>query len=215
MSLVEIFGLVMSAVIALSLTQKSILKLRIINIFGSIGFIIYGALIGSYPVITLNTFTTFVNLWHLGKLLQANDQFGVLTPGAGETTFLDHFLAFNKDDIKQLYPDLDIKALTQNPSNQHFPIVRNGLLVSLVSCHKIAEDHWQVLLDYAIPSYRDLKCGRYFYSRINELLKEHDTNRGKITTRTESTPHIKYLKKLGYVHDREDSYSLRLHSTSS
>ena len=65
---IEIFGFVASIFIAISLTMKSIIKLRIINLIGAFLLGTYGILIASTPVTFLNYFIGFVNIYYLWKL---------------------------------------------------------------------------------------------------------------------------------------------------
>ncbi|NQV06152.1 YgjV family protein, partial [bacterium] len=50
----EILGYAASALVVLSLAMRSILRLRIIGLVGSVAFMVYGILIGSYPVAITN-----------------------------------------------------------------------------------------------------------------------------------------------------------------
>ena len=50
----ELVGYVASILVAISLMMSSILKLRLINLVGSAAFVVYGALIGAYPVAVVN-----------------------------------------------------------------------------------------------------------------------------------------------------------------
>ena len=78
---VEIVGYVASILVAISLMLTSILRLRVINLFGSILFTIYGVLIQAYPVALINAVIIFINLYHLSKLLRLEEEFSVLKVG--------------------------------------------------------------------------------------------------------------------------------------
>lgn len=67
---VEIFGYLGSFLVALSLTMGNMFWLRVFNLAGAIIFVVYGMIIKSYPVVALNLFLTFVNIYHLYKLNQ-------------------------------------------------------------------------------------------------------------------------------------------------
>ncbi len=64
---IEWVGYVASAMLMISFMMKNINKLRIFNSVGCLLFVIYGFLIGSYPVIITNTFIVGVNLYYLFK----------------------------------------------------------------------------------------------------------------------------------------------------
>jgi len=54
-------------VVIISMLQKNVEKLRIINTISCIMFVIYGFLIGAYPVIVLNSIVILINLYKLFK----------------------------------------------------------------------------------------------------------------------------------------------------
>jgi hypothetical protein len=64
----EIVGLAASFLVCTSLCMTRIKTLRIINLAGSIVFIVYGALIVSPSIIILNSFSSVVNVIHLARL---------------------------------------------------------------------------------------------------------------------------------------------------
>ncbi|MCA9956393.1 MAG: YgjV family protein [Ardenticatenaceae bacterium] len=61
----EMLGYLASLFVAISLMMRSLTKLRVINLVGSVLFIAYGLVIGAYPVAVMNTFILLVNLYHL------------------------------------------------------------------------------------------------------------------------------------------------------
>ncbi|WPC75625.1 YgjV family protein [Vibrio porteresiae] len=72
MNTIEIMGYAASIMVALSLTMKDIVKLRIINFIGCVLFCIYASIIGAWPVVATNAFIAVVNIYYLAKLKQAN-----------------------------------------------------------------------------------------------------------------------------------------------
>ena len=64
---IEIWGYISMVVVIISMLQKNVEKLRIINTISCIMFVIYGFLIGAYPVIVLNSIVILINLYKLFK----------------------------------------------------------------------------------------------------------------------------------------------------
>ncbi len=62
---IEILGYAASIMVAISLTMKNIVKLRILNLIGCILFSIYGLLIDAMPVVATNGFIVCVNIYFL------------------------------------------------------------------------------------------------------------------------------------------------------
>ena len=63
----EIFGYIGTALVILSMTMKSINKLRVVNIAGAVISAIYSALISAWPIVLLNVTLTAINLYHVIK----------------------------------------------------------------------------------------------------------------------------------------------------
>ncbi|MCK3654698.1 lactate dehydrogenase [Pasteurellaceae bacterium Macca] len=67
MDSVEILGYVAMVTVAASFLLKDVVKLRLVNALGAACFVVYGLLIGSWPVVGLNIFVTAVNSYYIFK----------------------------------------------------------------------------------------------------------------------------------------------------
>jgi len=70
----EFLGYLASTLVAISLMMRSLTKLRVINLSGSLLFTIYGFSIGAYPVAALNAFIVLVNIFYLQKRVSGKAQ---------------------------------------------------------------------------------------------------------------------------------------------
>lgn len=70
MDSVEILGYVAMILVAASFLLKDVIKLRLVNAIGAVCFIIYGLLIGSFPVTGLNIFVAGVNGYYIWQSLK-------------------------------------------------------------------------------------------------------------------------------------------------
>jgi hypothetical protein len=61
----EIIGYLASILVAISLMMRTLNKLRLVNLTGSLLFTVYGLFIGAYPVAFLNAFIVMVNIYYL------------------------------------------------------------------------------------------------------------------------------------------------------
>lgn len=68
---IEWVGYLASALIVISLTMSSIVKLRIINSIGCALFVVYGISVGALPVAFSNVLIIFINLYYLFKYSQS------------------------------------------------------------------------------------------------------------------------------------------------
>ncbi|MGF1776838.1 YgjV family protein [Vibrio nomapromontoriensis] len=69
-NMVEILGYAASIMVAISLTMKDIVKLRVLNFIGCALFTAYGLAIDSMPVVITNGFIACVNVYFLAKMVQ-------------------------------------------------------------------------------------------------------------------------------------------------
>ena len=65
----EWVGYLASVLVAVSITIKGGLYFRILNLAGSICFLIYGVIIGSWPVMIINVYGIGINIFHLVKII--------------------------------------------------------------------------------------------------------------------------------------------------
>lgn len=65
MDYIEILGYLAMITVSCSFLLKDVIKLRIVNTIGCILFIIYGLLLGSYPVAGLNIFVACTNAYYI------------------------------------------------------------------------------------------------------------------------------------------------------
>ncbi|MBY8274247.1 YgjV family protein [Vibrio fluvialis] len=70
MNMVEIMGYAASIGVAISLTMKDIVKLRVLNFIGCALFVVYGLMINACPVVATNAFIACVNVYFLFKMQQ-------------------------------------------------------------------------------------------------------------------------------------------------
>jgi len=66
----EWVGYLASALIAVSITIKGGIYFRILNLAGSVCFLVYGIILKSIPVIIINGYSIGINLFHIIKLLR-------------------------------------------------------------------------------------------------------------------------------------------------
>ena len=61
----EIFGYIGTALVITSMMMKSLNKLRIFNIAGSIISMLYSIATGAWPIVVMNAFLICINTYHL------------------------------------------------------------------------------------------------------------------------------------------------------
>ncbi|PKG74713.1 uroporphyrinogen decarboxylase [Shewanella sp. GutCb] len=74
----EIIGYLGSAVIAISLLVTNVTLLRYLNSIGCAIMVTYALLISAYPVVLMNCICIIINLYHIIKVVNLNNQFSSL-----------------------------------------------------------------------------------------------------------------------------------------
>jgi len=200
MEVIEIIGYAGSVLVAISLMMSAIVKLRIINLIGSLTFSIYGFIIGALPVGFLNGFIVLVNLYYLYDIFRAKEFFEILEVGHNDK-YLRYFLDFHLEDIKKFNPGFEFDP--NNTWTSQF-VLRNSVPAGLVCMEKKDEQSIYIKLDYVIPGYRDFKTGKYVFNKIF-----NETGIKKIFAESNNKVHINYLKKMGFAQAQgENSFIL-------
>ncbi len=203
--LYELIGYVASALVAVSLTMSSILRLRLVNLVGSAAFTLYGALIHAYPVAAVNGFIVVINLFYLHRMLRAREYFHLLSVEP-HSHYLRRFLEFYAREIRRFIPgaryepaagDLTIFVLRD--------MVPAGLFIGRME----GRGRLCVTLDFVIPQYRDFKIGRYLFADEREFFRSRGIR--EIVSEPGTPEHAAYLRRMGFspsAGGAEERYSL-------
>ena len=196
----DAIGYAASFLVCFSLCIKHIKGLRIVNMIGSIIFIIYGFLISARPVMVLNGFAVIVNIYYLLQIKNEagrSDVFDVLFVDSIENDILQRFVRFHGEDMRRFNPsfDPDLKKGTLVGAEYCF-ILRETLPVSLVAYKREEDEEITILMDYVIPAFRDFKNAQFFFSNvINRIAVPGSV----FIAKGEVKAHTNYLKRIGFV----------------
>lgn len=202
----ELLGYVASVLIAVSLMMSAVVKLRIINLFGSSAFAIYGVLIGSLPVSLMNGAISLINIYHLLGIMRSKEYFELLRVPP-ESAYLHHFLQFYEKQIRRFQPKFDFQA---KPDWLPIFVLRNAVPAGLILGRRTAQNCFRVELDFAIPKYRDFKIARYLFKTKRDFFIDHEIE--IIESQRGNAVHDAYLERIGFQQDpnRPDWYVLRV-----
>ncbi len=200
LNILDWIGYLASGIIALSMTMNSIVKFRWINLVGAGGFAIYGLLIGAYPVLFLNGFVFFVDVYYLRRIYTKKQLFDILEV-RGDNKYLLKFLDYHKDEIQKFFPGFEYKPEINTVS---FFVMRNMIVSGLFLAHRKGANVLNVGLDYVIPEYRDYKNGKYVYHRLKNRFIQDGYQ--KIVAKSSNSKHRQYLKKLGFREHGDDIF---------
>lgn len=203
-TILELVGYVASVIVAISLTMSSVLRLRVINLVGSAMFAIYGLLIGAIPVAVLNGAIVLVNVHHIVGMLQAKEYFRLLKLRP-DSDYLRYFLGFYAKEILSILPDFEYQP---TPKQVTLFILRDCAPVGVFIAEEKTDGVLQVVLDFVIPRYRDLKIGKFLFVEQAEFLRERGIREVVIAPRSKGFD--KYLMNVGFERTEEDKQSLHI-----
>lgn len=190
--LAEVIGYTASALVVLSLTMKSLLRLRLIGLVGSTTFLAYGILIGSVPIILTNAVIMGIHAWFLRRLLGKTEIFALLRVRP-DSDYLRTFLEFHADQIQRFQPGFEF---TPTDEARIWFILRDLFPAGLFIAEPHPDGSFEIVLDYAIPQYRDLKLGDWVYSgRAGMFDADRPTS---LWMDRWSEVHDRYLTRMGF-----------------
>jgi hypothetical protein len=195
MNMIEFIGYAGSVIVLVSLLMKSLLKLRWINMVGSVLFATYGLLIHAWPVLGINAIIAGIDAWFLYQMLKASHYFD-LSPLSeiGEEYFKKFFLYY-ENDIKQVFPGTKFEALIQAEA---YMLFRNMIPVGFFAIELKGEEA-RVLNDYVVAEYRDFKTGLFVYNTKRMYFKQKGIK--KFVAESGNAAHQKYLLRNGFQQD--------------
>lgn len=205
---VEVIGYVASGLIILSITQKSILRLRLLGLAGGLIFLVYALLIEAYPIAAVNIIASSIHLWRLRKLVRRKDEVFRVLPVRPESRYLHDFLDFYRGEIQGHYqPEFDY---VPGPDLLTAFVLRDMVPAGLLIGERRDDDTFEVKLDFVIPQYRDFKIGSYVYSRASTLFGDEAPS--SVWATASNKDHAAYLRRMGFSRcvDRADRYEIHL-----
>ncbi len=210
---VEAIGYAASALIILSITQKSILRLRLLGLAGGLVFLVYAITIEAYPIAAVNVIASSIHLWYLRKLLRRKDEVFRLLQVRPESRYLADFLDFHRDEIRGRF----------QPEFRHEPqdgqvtvfILRDMVPAGVFIGEATDAGDFEVKLDFVAPQYRDFRIARWVYAPDSPVLGEIAPSCA--WTRASNAEHASYLRKVGFVErpGEADVYEINLAERAS
>lgn len=191
----EWIGYLASVLVLVSLLMSSIIKLRWINLIGSLVFSVYGFLISALPVGFMNLGIVIINVYYLMKIYGAKELFKIM-PIEKDSVYLKYFMDFYDLEIKQFFEKYE-KTVT--PGAVGFFILRNMVPAGIFIARKTDENTMEIDLDFVIPEFRDFKVGRYLF----EDRRDYFLNLGvsRLSAKSTGRKHSRYLVKMGFQQD--------------
>ena len=196
---IDLLGYVASFIILVSLTMKSIVKLRWINAAGSLLFVAFAVLTRSWPTVVMNVGIIAIDMLFVMSLSRKAGDYRLVKAERG-SAWLEFFYETNRVEIDGIFgPD----AFADAKSFSYF--VCNGEIAGLFAWKEISPTECQILIDFVAPRFRDTKIGRYFFDKHISAFREKGYAR--FLYKDVGPKHWKYLEKIGFSRESPGCYS--------
>lgn len=202
MGTTELIGYAASALVVLSLTMTSVVRLRAISLVGSTAFVTYGVLIESVPIVVTNVAIAVINVWFLRAELGGRRHLGA-TAVPVDDPFLVDFLRYHLPDIHRFQPSFDPNAADDTVA---LLMMRDGLPAGAL-LGRLESGVLHVHLDYVTKPYRDSQLSTWLYGSGAGVLRRLGAER--LSSEAGTDQHRTYLLRSGF-HQSGDTYELVL-----
>jgi len=196
---IDLFGYLASFIILVSLTMKSLVKLRWINAVGSLLFVVFAFLTHSVPTIVMNLGIIVIDLWYVFKITKIKTDYRLIKAERG-SSYLDFFYQTYRKDIDAIFGEL---AFSEAKGFSYF--VCDNEIAGIFAWKENSPTECQIMIDFVTPRYRDTKIGLYFFSQQLPVFREKGYSR--FVYHDVGERHWKYLEKIGFRHDAIGSFS--------
>lgn len=188
-TIIQLIGYFSTLLILISFLMTSVVKLRLLNLAGSIIFVVFAFLTKSYPTAIMNIGLCLINIYFLIRLNHSKSLTTVL-PIRTDNAYLKSFLDFYQNDIHTFFPDFSPEGFVDDTA---YFVYYDMNPVGLTMGTRKPDGALDISIDYTIPKYRDASVGRFLYPH---LLGEEGFK--ALEFRGASEKHEKYLNKVGF-----------------
>lgn len=186
---IELFGYLGSALVVVSMLMSSVIKLRVINMIGSLISGTYALIIGSFPLALMNICLIIINVINLVRLLRVDRKYE-LVEGSVEDAYYRYFLGHYGQDIKAYFPSFDQNG---HKGNKVYYVFCNEAPAGIFLGDMNERQVTKIELDYTTPAYRDCSVAKFLYMN----LKEHGMK--ELQMENPSDKHKPFLERMGYT----------------
>ena len=157
----ELIGWVGSAVLVWSLLQSRILRLRLLNLAGSVVLLGYNAALRVWPMVGLNAVLAVINVVHIRRLIATrhDERAYAVVEVPPDDAYLAHLLRVHEADIRRFNPQLSLDA------THALLVLKADETVGFVLVHDDGSGVARVVLDYVTERFRDFSPGEFVYRR--------------------------------------------------
>lgn len=188
----EGIGYLASLLVAISLLMSSVKRLRWINMVGSFVFAVYGLVILSIPVLIMNTFLVFVNLWFLIKLKQNKNTRLHLKQEDWSDAFVRKFMCKNHHNVAAHYPEFNYVT-----NSSELQLIYNEFEIAGFLAGHVKDNRLFIDAVYVLSKYKDFAIHKKLFDGNSLTLRAFNVDNYEFVIKNERTR--KYLKRNKFI----------------
>ena len=161
----EALGWSGSALLVYSLLQKSVLRLRLLNLLACVMLVAFNAVLGVWPMVVMNGVLVLINGWFLQHLVRHRhdeSEFDVLEVRP-DNEYLRHVLRVHGPDIAKFNRAFEATAVDDR-QHRAFLVLRGDETIGVLVLRQQGDTAYLVL-DYVTRRYRDFSPGEFLWRR--------------------------------------------------
>lgn len=197
--MIEALGYVASFIILVSLTMKSIVRLRWINAAGSLLFVAFAVLTRSVPTVVMNVGIIAIDLFYVFRMSRIRSDYRMVH-AERHGAFLEFFYERHRGEIDAIFGE---EAFAEATNFSWFVV--NDEIAGLFAWKETTPTECRILIDFVTRRYRDTKIGRYFFEDRSPGFREKGYALFRYLNVGE--PHWAYLRKIGFTEDSPGCFS--------
>jgi len=201
---IDILGYTASFIILVSLLMRSIVRLRWINAFGSVLFVVFAVLTHSIPVVVMNLGIIAIDLWYVFRISRVRADYQLVKAERG-SAYLEFFYHTHQAEIDEIFGE---NAFSEAKGFSYF--ICNDEIAGLFAWKENTPTECQILIDFVTPRFRDSRIGTYFFNRQVPLFREKGYLRFVYVDVGQR--HWKYLEKIGFTHESIGCFTKEIRS---
>ncbi len=200
--MVETLGYAASFIILVSLTMKSIVRLRWINAAGSLLFVAFALLTRSIPTVVMNLGIIGIDLFYVFRMARIRSEYRMVH-AERHSAFLSFFYERHREEIEGIFGE---EAFSESTNFAWFAV--DDEIAGLFAWKETTPTECRILIDYVTGRYRDTRVGRYFFEDRLSSFREKGYALFRYVNVGES--HWKYLRKIGFTEDSPGCFSKKI-----
>ena len=197
----DLIGYAGAAVVFVALGVRSHVRKGWLSIGGAALLLVYGVLVGAWPVVVVTGVLLVTGIGRLRRELGPDTSF-IAVPLEPDSPFLADYVGGNAGEIANSQPDYH-----PDPHDTFVRLISRDGLPAGILIGEPAGKELLIKLDYVTPAYRDSAQARWVFGSGRSVFTEAGFTR--LVANAHTTVHRNYLELLGF-HREGGSYVLDL-----